>query len=81
MMTLALASCSGPNSSAEAECRRQATQDPAVREIYQRTNGFYTYSATRQQADLDEATRQAVIRCMREKGLIPPGGVQPVVPR
>jgi hypothetical protein len=79
-MALALAACSGPRSSAEAQCRRQATQDPAVQAIYSRGNGYYTFSTTPQQAELEEATRQAVIRCMREKGLIPPGGVQPVVP-
>ena len=81
ILALSLTACSGPDSRAEAQCRRQATQDPAVRTVYARSSGYYTFSTTPQQSDLEEATRQAVMRCMREKGLISPGGVQPVVPR
>jgi len=81
MMALALAACSGPDSSAEAQCRRQASQDPAVQTVYSRSDGYYTYSPTTQYSDLQESQRQAVLRCMRARGLVPPGGVQPVVPR
>lgn len=80
-MVLALTACSGPGDSGKAQCERQASQDPAVQTIYARSNGYYTVSGTKQQADLVEATRQAVLRCMRAKGLAPPGGVQPVAPR
>ena len=81
MMTLALAACSGAGGSPQAQCERDASQDPAVRTIYQRSDGYYTYGETKQRADLQEAKRQAVLRCLRAKGLVPPGGVQPVVPR
>jgi hypothetical protein len=55
-------------------------QDPAVQEIYSRTNGGYINTASQPGEDLVQAKRQAVLRCMRSKGLVPPGGVQPVVP-
>jgi hypothetical protein len=48
-----------------------------VVEIYSRTNGAYTRSGT-ENADLVAAKRQATLRCLRQKGLAPPGGVQPV---
>jgi hypothetical protein len=74
-----LAACSiGPaDNSPQAQCERQADDDPAVAAIYSGTNGAYTYvGAVRD--DLIAAKRQAVMRCMRAKGLAPPGGVQPV---
>ena len=55
-------------------------QDPAVQEIYTRTNGYYTFPWW-QRDDLLAAKKQATVRCMRAKGLAPPGGVQPVAPR
>jgi hypothetical protein len=55
-------------------------KDTATTEIYTRTNGMYTFPYS-QRDDLIQAKRQAVMRCMRAKGLAPPGGVQPVVPR
>jgi hypothetical protein len=78
MLGIVLAGCGG--SGPEADCERQAMNDPAVREIYSRTDGYYTYPGV-QRNDLLQAKRQAVLRCMRAKGLAPPGGVQPVVPR
>jgi hypothetical protein len=81
MLALALAACSGPENRAEAQCRREAARDPAVQTVYSRSDGYYTYAPTVQNSDLEEAKRQATLRCMRAKGLLPPGGVQPVVPR
>ena len=49
-------------------------------EIYSRTNGDYTYGGYQAYYDLREAKRQAMLRCMRAKGLAPPGGVQAVKP-
>jgi hypothetical protein len=68
------------DNSAQADCERQADRDPAVVEIYTRTNGYYTFPWTARD-DLLAAKRQATLRCMRQKGLAPPGGVQPVQPR
>ena len=56
-------------------------QDPAVQEIYTRTNGDYTCPGHAASTTCMQAKRQAVLRCMRAKGLAPPGGVQPVLPR
>jgi hypothetical protein len=46
--------------------------------IYSGTNGAYTQPWI-QRDQLLAAKRQAVLRCMRQKGLAPPGGVEPVV--
>ncbi len=73
-----LLGCAG--SGPQADCERQAMQDPAVQDIYTRTNGAYTFPWI-EHNELVQAKRQAVLRCMRAKGLAPPGGVQPVVPR
>ncbi len=79
VLAVVLTACTG-GSSPQAECERQADDDPKVVEIYTRTNGAYTYPWV-QRDDLLMAKKQATIRCMRAKGLAPPGGVQPVVPR
>jgi hypothetical protein len=68
------------DNSPQAQCERQAYDDPAVAEIYSRTNGAYTRPGT-EHDDLVAALRQATQRCLRQKGLAPPGGVQPVRPR
>jgi hypothetical protein len=84
LLLLALAECSpggGPDSAARQQCERQAYKDPKVAAIYSSTDGNYTYVGTTARDDLLVATREAVMRCMREKGLLPPGGVQPVRPR
>jgi hypothetical protein len=76
-LAIVLTACSGGDNSPQAQCERQADDDPAVVAIYTRTNGDYTQPwAARDQ--LLAAKRQAVLRCMRQKGLAPPGGVQPV---
>jgi hypothetical protein len=81
-LCLALAACSpgSSNDSPQEQCERQAMDDPAVVEIYTRSNGTYTMPWTARD-DLLAAKHQAVLRCMRQKGLAPPGGVQPVRPR
>jgi hypothetical protein len=80
LLALLLAGCNSGNSP-QAECERQAEQDPAVQAIYSRTNGDYSKSGYEAYYDLREAKRQAALRCMRAKGLAPPGGVQVVKPR
>ncbi|HET7882782.1 MAG TPA: hypothetical protein VFL55_18000 [Acetobacteraceae bacterium] len=80
LIALLLGSCGGGGTPRE-QCDRLAMQDPAVQDIYSRTNGGYTFGASQPAEDLQTAKRQAVLRCMRSKGLAPPGGVQPVVPQ
>jgi len=82
VLALLLTGCSAGDNSPQAECARQADQDPRVVEIYTRTNGAYTLTFGWGLPDeLKAAKRAAVLRCMREKGLAPPGGVQQVQPR
>jgi len=50
-------------------------------EIYQRGNGEYSFVGYQARNDLLMAKREAVMRCMRAKGLAPPGRVQAVQPR
>ena len=80
VLALLLTACGAGDNSPQAECARQADQDPKVVEIYTRTNGAYTF-AWGEHDELEAAKRAAVLRCMREKGLAPPGGVQQVLPR
>ena len=79
LLAVVLSACASGNTP-DAECARQATQDPKVQEIYSRTNGDYTYAGYLAHDDLLQAKRLAVLRCMRAKGLAPPGGVEPVAP-
>ena len=81
LIGLILAACSGgADNSPQAQCERQADDDPKVMEIYTRTNGAYTFDPLVNR-DLQLAKREATMRCMRAKGLAPPGGVQVVQPR
>jgi hypothetical protein len=80
LLAVVLTACASGNTP-QAECARQATQDPKVQEIYSRTNGDYTYGGYLAHDDLQQAKRLAVLRCMRAKGLAAPGGVEPVAPR
>jgi hypothetical protein len=80
LLALLLAGCNNGNSP-QAECERQAEQDPAVQAIYSRTNGDYSKSGYEAYYDLREAKHQAALRCLRANGLAPPGGVQVVKPR
>jgi hypothetical protein len=75
LCVLGLAACAHDNSP-EAQCERQAYDDPAVRSIYRSEQGNYANGATR--AALQLALRQATVKCMRQKGLAPPSGVEPV---
>jgi hypothetical protein len=77
-VVLLLAACTA--NTPRAECEQQAMNDPNVLEIYTRTNGYYTFDDV-QRTQLLDYKRQAVLRCMRAKGLVPPGGVQPVIPQ
>jgi hypothetical protein len=76
---LALTACApgASDNSPQAQCERQVSDDPAVVEIYTRTNGAYTQPWA-ERDDLLAAKRQAMLRCLRQKGLAPPGGVQSV---
>ena len=54
--------------------------DPAVVEIYSGTNGAYTMPWQRMTIWWWPSARRRCVACA-QKGLAPPGGVQPVRPR
>jgi hypothetical protein len=56
-------------------CEREANDDPAVRPIMMKMAGSGWWRANHQD-ELVVARREALLRCMRLKGLLPPGGVE-----
>jgi hypothetical protein len=81
LLPILLAACSsgGPNSSADAQCERQAYSDPAVRAMIGDSAGNYMQGGP-QRDQLMWAVGQAKQRCLQGKGLMPHGGVQAVQP-
>ncbi len=79
MLVLLLASCGGAPKGPEAECERQANNDPTVMSIYRGDQGDYTQPSPAR-SNLIWAKRQATLKCLRQKGLAPPGGVEPIRP-
>ena len=80
LLPLALLACGPTGNSPEAECTRQAEQDPTVRSIYRDDQGYYTQQTGEARANLQWAKQQAFRKCMQAKGLLPAGGVEPVRP-
>ncbi|MBV8915760.1 MAG: hypothetical protein JOZ05_22325 [Acetobacteraceae bacterium] len=78
ILLLALAACV-TGDSPQAQCERQADQDPTVRSIYRGDQGDYTQLGPAR-SNLLWAKRQATIKCLQAKGVLPPGGVEPVRP-
>jgi hypothetical protein len=79
-LLLPLAACAGNgNGGPQASCERQAWNDPTVRQIVaeQAGNGWLKNNG---QAKLADARKRAEVKCLRARGLAPPGGVQPVHP-
>jgi hypothetical protein len=62
--------------SPQAQCQRQSYEDPAVQAAIQASNGDYTVDDT----NVRYLRQQALLRCLRQKGLAPPGGVEPLRP-
>jgi hypothetical protein len=79
VLALLPAACGGNDNSPQARCERQADQDPTVRSIYRGDQGDYTQLGPAR-SDLMWAKRQATLKCLREAGLAPPGGVEPIRP-
>jgi hypothetical protein len=79
LLGLALAACSRPiGDGPEAQCERQAETDPAVREVYLRSTVTAYSKGSPEYNEVLAVKRQVVLKCMRQKGLVAPGGVQPV---
>jgi hypothetical protein len=79
VLGIVLAACGSADNSPKAQCERQALQDPTVQSIYRGDQGNYT-DVTPARANLLWAKRMATLKCMQEKGLAPPGGVEPIRP-
>jgi hypothetical protein len=63
-----------------AECQVQANSDPTVQDL--RLKQFsLTPSDPNINPDITVAIHNAVQRCLQDKGLAPPGGVDPIRPR
>ena len=80
LATAPLASCGGghPKAAADpgvAQCRAQVSADPVVKHLQAVQAGSLWLQADGQ-ADLAEARRQALLTCLRARGLAPPGGVE-----
>ncbi len=77
---LAVAACAGdPQGGPAAVCNEEAESDPNVVALRERGLGNFE-TAFRLQPELEVARKQAVNACLRRKGLLPPGGVEPVRP-
>ncbi len=79
LLGIVLAACASAGDSPQAQCERQADQDPAVQSIYRGDQGDYTQPGPAR-SNLLWAKRSAMQKCLQQKGLAPPGGVEPVRP-
>jgi hypothetical protein len=82
VLPLLLAGCGilGPRSSSpQAECEWQANSDPKVESLSLQEFNRNTQSPDLR-PDIAVAKHEATVRCLQARGLVPPGGVQPVRP-
>ncbi len=76
---LLLAGCAGADTP-EAACERQANNEPAVKLLIIKGVGNPAFLAASQE-ELAFLRKQAVLTCLRARGLAPPGGVEPQLPQ
>ena len=71
-----LAACGGDANTPQAQCEQQAYNDPAVKLIMQQRvsgNDYLLHTLLPAQRD---AVKAATLRCLQQRGLAPPGGVE-----
>jgi len=68
-----------PADPAQQECERQAEDDPQVKALANRALANAQLMVDLR-PDIKFAYRQAVVACLRKKGIGPKGGVEPVRP-
>ncbi len=74
--SLLLAACAHSNDPPAVQaCRAQANDDPEVRLLVSIGAGTAPF-ALNHQYELRDARQQAMLRCLRARGLAPPGGVE-----
>ena len=79
LLPLALIACGPSGTGPDAECARQAEQDPTVLSIYRGNQGDYTQIGPAR-TNLMLAKKEAIAKCMQARGLAGPGGVQAIRP-
>ena len=78
LLPLLLLACTRDDNSPQAQCERQAYNDPAVKQVYIDAAFLTGQAGVSGDERLKTAVQQAKLRCLRERGLAPPGGVEPV---
>ncbi len=78
LVPLLLMACTRNDNSPVAQCERQAYNDPAVKQMYIAGAFKTNEAAVIGDERFNVAFHQANLKCLREKGLAPPGGVEPV---
>lgn len=74
-LCLLLAACASSEPPAVRACEAQVNDDPEVRRLIIASAGSETF-ALQHHYELDDARQQAKLRCLRARGLAPPGGVE-----
>ena len=84
LLALALLGCGGrygyvaqTEPTAPPQCHREANADPTVRELRMKMAGDQWWRGNYQD-ELAFAEHEALLKCMRRIGMLPPGGVEPV---
>ena len=77
-LVLLLGACANSDSP-QAVCRRQASNDPEVRALTVQAL-IQPMMAPNYYPEIEFHRRQAELRCLQNKGLATPGGVEPVMP-
>ena len=79
LATVTLAACSStPRPATDADhraCKDQAYDDPVVKAMIMKSAGTDRYVIDNQYA-MKYAEEDAVLTCLRARGLVPPGGVE-----
>jgi hypothetical protein len=74
---LVLASCAADHDPPEVRaCKAQSSDDPEVRRLIAINAGSESFQAQQGQLELEDARKQATLKCLRARGLAPPGGVE-----
>jgi hypothetical protein len=74
-LCLLLAACTSRDPPTVQACRAQANDDPEVRRLVAASAGGGSF-AREHQYELHDTRQQAVLRCLRARGLAAPGGVE-----
>ncbi len=74
-LLLLLAACAREPESAQAVCERQANNDPAVKRLIIKGVGS-AYFLHDSQDELNAAKQDAMLACLRDRGVIRKGGVE-----